>query len=375
MGLRRLYILGFWLFLALPAFARHQDTGFLNRTLSVQGVMHKYQVYLPENWNDHQRWPVILFLHGSGERGMDGMDQTQIGLPAAIRSHPERWPFVVVMPQVPFQHHHWTDPEMMLMAMAALSVSMKEFHGDSQRVYLTGLSMGGYGTWEIAKRWPHTFAAVAPVCGGIFWSYAPGRWHESDLPEQYARAIGRTPVWIFHGAEDPVVIPKQAVLMYEALKTNGGDVRFWEYAGVRHNVWDKAYANPELPRWLLSHTLSQNATLHPSAEHIMVPVHPVPARVNPSIYDAYVGQYEDQGIIQTTIYRRGDSLYARSRVGESNELLPENPTTFFYVSGSPTRLIFQKDASGQVHGLIYRDDRHEEFWSLVSRPQNEGPQR
>jgi hypothetical protein len=155
--------------------------------------------------------------------------------------------------------------------------------------------------------------------------------------------------------------------MYEALKSNSGDVRFWEYAGVHHNAWDKAYASPDLPRWLLSHNLGQIATLQPAAEHILVSVHPVPAKVNPSVYDAYVGQYEDQGVIQTTIYRQGDSLYAKSRVGESNELLPENPTTFFYVSGSPTRLIFQKDASGQVRGLIYRDDRHEEFWPLVTQ--------
>jgi poly(3-hydroxybutyrate) depolymerase len=368
MGFRRIFLLGFTFLLALPAFARHQDTGFLNRTITIEGTIHKYQVYVPEDWNDHERWPVILFLHGSGERGADGMDQTQVGLPAAIRSHPDRWPFIVVMPQVPFQHHHWTDPEMMQMAIAALNTSVKEFHGDPQRLYLTGLSLGGYGTWEIAKNWPHKFAAIAPVCGGVFWSYAPYRWRDLTLPEQYAHAIGRTPVWIFHGADDPVVIPKQAVLLYEALKANGGDVRFWEYAGVRHNAWDKAYANPDLPHWLLSHNLSQTGTLQPYAERILVPIHPIPAKINPDIYDAYIGQYEDQGIIQTTIYRQGDSLYARSRVGESNELLPENATTFFYASGSPTRLIFQKDASGQVHGVVYRDDRHEELWTLVPHP-------
>jgi hypothetical protein len=106
------------------------------------------------------------------------------------------------------------------------------------------------------------------------------------------------------------------------------------------------------------------------AERILVPVHPVPAKINPEIYDAYVGQYEDQGIIQTTIYRQGDSLFARSRVGQSNELLPENATTFFYASGGPTRLIFQKDASGKVNGVIYRDDRHEEFWAVVPHSRN-----
>ncbi len=375
MGLRRLFTLAAIFLAVLPAFARHQDTGFLNRSVKLQGISYRYQVYVPEGWNEHQKWPVILFLHGSGERGNDGMDQTQIGLPASIRSHPERWPFVVVMPQVPFQHHHWTDPDMMQMAVASLDASVKEFHGDPQRLYLTGLSLGGYGTWEIAKDWPHKFAAVVPVCGGIFWSYAPERWHQAGLPEQYARAIGRTPVWMFHGAADHVVIPKEAEVMYEAIKANHGNVRLWEYASVHHNAWDKAYADADLPKWLLSHSLNQIANLPPMAEQIMVPVHPAPAKLNPAIYDAYLGQYQDQGVVQTTIYRDGDSLFSRGRAGESNELLPENATTFFYVSGSPTRIIFQKDPDGKVRGLIYRDDRHEEFWELAQHSHSDTAQR
>lgn len=367
MGLRRISVLGFLALLTLPAFARHQDTGFLNRNIVVQGVEHKYQVYVPEEWSEREHWPVILFLHGSGERGSDGMDQTQIGLPAAIRSHPERWPFVVVMPQVPFNHHHWTDPDMMQMAIAALNASIKEFHGDRERLYLTGLSLGGYGTWEIAKNWPHTFAAVVPVCGGVFWSYAPTRWEDAGLPSEYARAVGRTPVWMFHGAVDPVVIPKQAEVLYEALKANGGDVRLWEYAGVRHNAWDKAYSEPELPRWLLSHNLGQIPRLSPVAERVLVPVHPVPAKINTAVYDEYVGVYQDQGIIRVRIYRQGDSLYAKNNTNESNELFPESINTFFYASGSPTRLVFQKDASGEVRGILYRDDRHEEFWTRVTQ--------
>ena len=143
---------------------RPQETGFLNRTIVLNGTAHKYVVYLPETWSEHPSWPVILFLHGSGERGSEGMDQTQIGLPAAIRLHPERWPFIVVMPQVPFNHHHWTDPDMMQTAVAAMEAETREFHGDPERTYLTGLSLGGYGVWEIARDHPHTFAAIVPVC-------------------------------------------------------------------------------------------------------------------------------------------------------------------------------------------------------------------
>jgi len=352
-------------FLFLPAHAasRPQDTGFLNRSLEVNGVLHRYVVYLPESWNRSQRWPFILFLHGSGERGSEGMDETQIGLPQAIRLHPERWPFVVVMPQVPFNHHHWTDPDMMAMAIAALDTEMKEFHGDPDRVYLTGLSLGGYGTWEIARAYPHRFAALVPVSGGVFWSYQPDRWRDvNTLPAEYARAVGRTPTWIFHGSDDPLVNPRQSLLMFQALKAGGGDVRFWEYAGIKHNVWDRAYAEPQLPRWLLDQRLSAIPKLTAAAEQVLVPVHPVPGKVDPAGYNAYVGDYEDQNQVVATVFRQGDKLLSRNRIGEVTELLPENATTFFYPTGGTRRLVFERDAEGRVTGIRFRDDRHEEFW-------------
>jgi len=345
------------------AAARHPDTGFLNRRVTVNGVSYRYQVYLPENWNEHTLWPIILFLHGSGERGSEGMDETQIGLPQAIRLHPDRWPFVVVMPQVPFSHHHWTDPDMIQMAMAALDQDTKEFHGDRDRTYLTGLSLGAYGVYELARNYPHRWAAIVPVSGGVFWSYKPDRWRESaTLPGEYARAIGRTPIWIFHGADDNVVSAKQAALIYDALKAASGNVRYWEYTGWRHNAWDKAYANPELPKWLLAHRLSTNSKLTPIAEEVVVPLHPVPAKIDFEVYNDYVGEYEDQGTVVATISRQGDRLFTRNRVGDVIELLPESPTTFFYPTGSPTRLTFERDSEGEVKGIRFRDDRHEEFW-------------
>ncbi len=334
-----------------------QDTGFLNRTVTVRGVERRYVVYLPQNWTRAQKWPVILFLHGSGERGSEGLDETQVGLPAAIRVHPERWPFVVVMPQVPFSHHHWTDADMMETALAALDAEEREFNGDGDRTYLTGLSLGGYGTWELARTNPHLFAAIVPVCGGIFWPYAPLRWNEqATLPEEYARALRRVPVWEFHGADDPVVSPRQSALMYDALHADDGNVRFWEYAGVKHNVWEKAYAEPELPRWLLAHSLLSDAALQPAADRVLVPVHPVPAKVNPDVYDAYLGEYQEAGVIQITVYRVGDQLFQRNRIGEVIELLPQNANTFFYPTGSTARLIFGRD------DVLFRDDRHEERW-------------
>jgi len=345
------------------AASRRQDTGFLNRSIEVSGSLHRYMVYVPENWNRAQSWPVILFLHGSGERGAEGMDEIQIGLPQAIRLHPERWPFVVVMPQVPFSHHHWTDPDMMEVAIAALDAEVKEFHGDRDRTYLTGISLGGYGVWEIARAYPHRFAALVPVCGGVFWSYKPDRWHEvNTLPPEYARSVGRTPVWIFHGADDPVVSPRQSELMFQALKAAGGDVRFWEYAGVKHQVWERAYAEPQLPRWMLAQRLSTIPKLSAIAEQVLVPIHPVPAIVDPAIYNAYAGEYDDRGVPIATVFRQADKLMLRNQIGETTELLPESHTTFFYPTGGTRRLTFERDQEGRITGIRFRDDRHEEFW-------------
>src|SRR3954452_7588804 len=111
-----------------------QETGFLNRTLEVNGRTYRFQVYLPEDFrhNDHKHWPIILFLHGRGERGAEGMWQTQIGLPLQVRDHPDRWPFIIVMPQCRYPNF-WTDPDMLGMAMAALDQEVAEFHADPAR--------------------------------------------------------------------------------------------------------------------------------------------------------------------------------------------------------------------------------------------------
>src|SRR6266702_4731032 len=110
-----------------------QETGFLNRTLELHGAHYHFQVYLPAEFrrDDHRQWPIILFLHGRGERGAEGMWQTQIGLPLQVRDHPERWPFIVVIPQCP-QRHFWTDPEMLQMAKGALDQESREFHADQE---------------------------------------------------------------------------------------------------------------------------------------------------------------------------------------------------------------------------------------------------
>jgi pimeloyl-ACP methyl ester carboxylesterase len=318
---------------------------------------------------------MILFLHGRGERGSEGMWQTQIGLPEAVRDHPERWPFVIVMPQCP-QGHYWTDPGSQELAMATLDRETSEFHGDPDRTYLSGISLGGYGAWELARLHPHRWAAVAIAAGGVFWSYAPDRWKQSaTLPAEYAHALGRTPIWLFHGSDDFVVPPRQSELMYEAFRAAGGQIRLWLYQGLKHDCWTRAYGEPELPRWLLghrlepepsrsTHTLVRQPEPPALAERLVIPLHPPAIRLTQAQADNLVGEYlEPNGYPGLTVLWQGDRLYGRDRYGQLEELAAESPTELFYPFGSSiTRLLAQRDSEGRIIAIIYRDDRHEERW-------------
>lgn len=245
--------------LLIPLQAR-QETGFLNRTVRVKGVPYHYQVYVPAEWNKSTAWPVILFLHGAGERGDDGLAQTQVGIGGAIRFHRERVPAVVVMPQCR-KEKVWTQPEMEEMALAALEATIKQFRGDRTRLYLTGLSMGGFGTFGLAARHPGKFAALVPICGGVRLPRRPNmpavQEPAGDPYAGTARNIGKTPIWIFHGGADPTVPVAESQKMSEALKTAGSDPKYTEYPGVGHNSWDKAYGEPEFWKWLFEQRLGR----------------------------------------------------------------------------------------------------------------------
>jgi len=257
----------YFFLLATVAYAKEnyfqmRQTGFLNRTVTINQTTYRYQVYLPANFTTKQKWPVILFLHGAGERGDDGIFQTQVGLGAAIRQHPERFPCIVVFPQCR-RNRVWYG-EMEQQALQALDESIKKFNGDPQRVYLTGLSMGGYGTFYIASRHPGKFAALASICGGVVppptFPFPPDAAAKIPTEQPYAtiaQRLGKTPVWIFHGDADDVIPVTESRQMAEALRTLGGNVKYTEYAGVTHNSWDRVYAEPEFISWLLSNRLAK----------------------------------------------------------------------------------------------------------------------
>jgi predicted peptidase len=207
-------------------------TGFLNK--EYEGV--KYVVFVPYEKKAGEKYPVLLFLHGSGETGTDGLKQSKQGIGNAIRKHERTFPFLTVMPQS--QKGGWkAESAEGKRAMAILDSVMKEYDGDPKRTYLTGLSMGGMGTWSLAIAHPDRWAAIVPVCGA------------GDTSQ--AVKIAKIPCWDFHGDADKAVNVEGSRKMIAALKAAGGDPKYTEYPGVGHNSWDKAYGTPELYTWLL----------------------------------------------------------------------------------------------------------------------------
>ncbi|HJQ67036.1 MAG TPA: PHB depolymerase family esterase, partial [Gemmatimonadales bacterium] len=236
--------------------AQRTETGFLNRTASVGGTAFRYQVYVPAEYTATSAWPVILFLHGAGERGADGLLQTNVGLAPAIRNDPSRYPAIVVFPQLPPDSQWVGVPAEM--ALVALRQTLAEFHADSDRVYLTGLSMGGHGAWYLAYRHPELFAAVIPICGWVpdfprFAGSVPVVPPDSGAPlAALGRQLKRVPVWIFHGEMDRVVPVVSSREPAAALQAAGGNVRYTELPGLDHNSWDAAYGSRQFSDWLFA---------------------------------------------------------------------------------------------------------------------------
>jgi predicted peptidase len=232
--------------------AAQQQTGFLDRTVPFGDNPVRYQVYVPFDYTSKREWPVILFLHGAGERGADGLRQTQVGLGAAVRKSPGRFPAIIVMPQAPSESiWRGTVAEM---SLAALEQTTKEFRGDRTRTYVVGLSMGGYGAWTLALKHPTRFAAIVPVCGGIL---PPGHFtqldaglREKDPYAELARRLGGTPIWMFHGARDSLVPPEESRRIHKAFSQAGYKINYTEYPDVGHESWDPAFGDPILWDWL-----------------------------------------------------------------------------------------------------------------------------
>lgn len=226
---------------------------FEPREFTVQDVgTLKYRILKPAQSNLNESYPLVVFLHGAGERGDDNVAQLVHGMKEFISpARREKYPCYVVAPQCP-KDKKWVDVDWSALSHdqpEQASESMQLVHGliqeliatanvDKTRIYITGLSMGGYGTWDAISRYPDLFAAAVPICGG----------GDPATVDRFAAL----PIWCFHGDQDRAVGVERSRKMIAALKTAGGDPKYTEYAGVGHDSWTASYANPDLYSWLFA---------------------------------------------------------------------------------------------------------------------------
>lgn len=207
----------------------------------------RYLVFLPQGYHEElgKNWPLILFLHGAGERGSDLAKVTMHGPPKIVKERPD-FPFIVISPQCP-AGESWSDEAL----LGVLDEVIRKHRVDRSRVYLTGLSMGGYGTFSLGLRYPERFAAIAPICGGgdvlPILLPAPGK----------EVLLKRLPIWVFHGAKDTAVPLSESERMVNALKRVGNEtVKLTVYPDAEHDSWTETYNNQELYDWFLRHKIA-----------------------------------------------------------------------------------------------------------------------
>ncbi|MEX2285874.1 MAG: dienelactone hydrolase family protein, partial [Planctomycetaceae bacterium] len=256
MRLRRwscLFLLtGCWVSLSGAIVLRAADErGLIDRVYTDEAGEHKYVVFVPKNYSLQKTWPTILYLHGAGERGVDGSKPLTVGLGPYIQQRIDSFPFLVVFPQCEDVKGQiltgWAaDSPDGRRALAIFEKVEQTYHVDESHRILTGWSMGGYGAWSLAAASPAEWSAVVPMSGG------------GDV--NTAAKLKDVPIWAFHGADDKVVPSSESRKMVEAVNAAGGHARYSEIANVGHHVWQYAYANEDVYRWML------DPAAHASAE-------------------------------------------------------------------------------------------------------------
>lgn len=250
----------FWLgCLALAGHAQVTDAAFQKEQFTRDGKQLRYRILYPENFDAAKHYPVILFLHGAGERGTDNESQLVHGSKLFLSEGFRRnFPAVVIFPQCP-KDSYWSnvtinreelplkmdfqnggEPTYALQLVMDLMDSIRsQCYSKDDQIYVGGLSMGGMGTFEIVSRRPELFAAAFPICGGASPEIAP--------------KLVRVPFWVFHGGQDNVVLPSYTTEMVISIRRAGGQVKYTLYPEANHNSWDAALAEPGLMMWLFSH--------------------------------------------------------------------------------------------------------------------------
>lgn len=258
--LRRVSLLALSLLLVLTAFAGDKVSFLKKQFTAKNGQVLNYRVLFPLDYDPAKRYPLLLFLHGAGERGIDNEAQLKHGGDMlASYENQKAYPAIILVPQCPPDPDWWltsvrsADGDRNFPANAPISPSLAAVKQlldsyiakgivDTKRIYVTGLSMGGMGTFDLVCRYPNLFAAAAPICGGANLS-------------RLANFKGKTAFSVYHGAVDGVVDVQFSRDAVETLRKAGVEVRYKEYPGVNHNSWDNAFAEPDFLGWFFSHSL------------------------------------------------------------------------------------------------------------------------
>jgi len=209
-----------------------------NNANSTDIIAHK--IYVPEDYNEDVDLPLLIFLHGAGERGED-LDMLDIHGPPMRVKNGENFPFVIISPLCP-KGSYWDDFDMQKSVKELIEKTKEDYAIDKNRIYMTGLSMGGFGTWAYAMNFPEELAAIAPICGG-------GKiWRTSRITD--------IPIWAFHGTDDAVVPYDYSTSLVDAVNEQGGNAKLTSYDNVGHLSWIEPYGTDSLYNWFLEHSKS-----------------------------------------------------------------------------------------------------------------------
>lgn len=287
-----------------------------------------YLLYLPDGYQQQDtltKWPLLLFLHGSGERGNDLEKVKQHGPPKLV-AQGKKFPFIVISPQTPQQDQKWSSADLNTLLLEC----KKKYRVDADRIYLTGLSMGGFGTWSLAMEHPEEFAAIVPICGG------------GDTADIWK--LRHTAVWCFHGAKDKNVPVAFSQKMISALQVYNPTAKLTIYPEAEHDSWTTTYNNDSLYKWLL---------LQKKFEY-------TPATINSRLFEKYAGTYigleKDTVVVQV----KDNALQATHQ----NKIFPlqaASETLFFIDKNLPVDIQFVTDKAGKVTGFIVYENTKTPF--------------
>ncbi|MDU1892195.1 MAG: prolyl oligopeptidase family serine peptidase [Dysgonomonas sp.] len=320
----RRMVLSFLLFIPLVVFAQQTSHKIVINEMN-------YLLYLPDGYDaDSTQWPMMVFLHGVGECG-DDVDKIKVHGPPKLIEQGKKFPFIVVSPQAP--ERGWR-PDFIRKLILNLS---ENYRVDSDRIYLTGLSMGGFGTWQTAQSYPEMFAAILPICGGG----SPDRVY----------GLQHMPVWCFHGDSDDVVNISNSQKMIDALKPlNNPNVKFTVYPGVKHDSWTQTYSNDEIYDWMLSHKRFKYTEV----------------QIDKALLEIYAGTYAAQEYPDTIQLVAGDNTLDLMRKGKLQETMhPFSDNTFFMKPDAFDYMEVNRDAEGKVVSMTFVGSMYKSVYNRV----------